>query len=509
MRESGILYPIFSLPSRFGIGSLSQEAFEFIDFLEESAQGYWQILPIGPTGYGDSPYQAVSAFAGNPYFISPEELIKDGLLPWDECYSYDFGDDEERIDYGALYNNRFLLLRKAYDRFAEKGLLESDDYKAFLKKESYWLDDYSLFMALKLEAKGAGWQTWEDPLRLRDPEALADARETLADTISFFCFQQYKFDEQWNKLHAYAKEKKIRIIGDIPFYAALDSVDVWAHPEAFLMDEDHKPTVVAGCAPDAFSTTGQLWGNPIYDWAALKKDNYSWWMKRFSKSFETYDVIRIDHFHGFSEYYAIPYGDETAENGTKCKGPGADFFTVVEKEFGPLNDKHGMKIIAEDLGTINEDNVKLLEDFDIPGMNIIQYAFTSWNSIYLPYKHKRNSVVYTGTHDNMPTMAWLDSISEGERNFVKRYLRSGYDSYGAIVWDLISECYRSVSDLVIIPIQDYFCKGNESRINTPGAATGNWQWRVKPHFLSQQLASDIHELTATYGRIPSRVKEIQ
>lgn len=509
MRESGILYPIFSLPSRFGIGSFSEEAYKFIDFLEESGQGYWQILPIGPTGYGDSPYQAVSAFAGNPYFVSPEELIKDGLLTWDECGSFDFGNHEERIDYGALYNNRFLLLRKAFDRFLERGLDQGKDYKAFLEKEAYWLDDYSIFMALKQKAKGEGWQTWEKPLRLHEKKALEAAREELSDTVEFFNFIQFKFDQQWKKLHAYATEKKVRIIGDIPFYAALDSVDVWAHPEAFLLDEDRKPTVVAGCAPDAFSKTGQLWGNPIYDWKKMKKDKYGWWMKRFAKSFEIYDVIRIDHFHGFSEYYAVPAEDKTAENGKSHKGPGADFFKVVEKEFGPLNNKDGMKIIAEDLGTVNEENVKLLEDFAIPGMKIIQYAFTSWNSIYLPYKHVRNCVVYTGTHDNMPTMGWLESLTEGERNYVKRYMRSGYDSYGAIVWDLIAECYRSVADLVIIPLQDYLVKGNEARINTPGEATGNWQWRLQPNFLSSQLASDIHELTATYGRTPARVKEIK
>lgn len=509
MRESGILYPIFSLPSKFGIGSLSQEAFDFVDFLVESSQGYWQILPIGPTGFGDSPYQAVSAFAGNPYFISPEELIKDGLLTWDECYSFDFGNDEEKVDYGALYNNRFLLLEKAYHRFKEQNLQNSSEYLTFFEKEKDWLEDYGLFMALKKEAKGAGWQQWDEPLRLREENALKEAKEKLADTIGFYYFQQFKFDQQWKKLHAYAAEKKIRIIGDIPFYTSLDSVDVWAHPEAFLMDKEKNPTAVAGCAPDAFSKTGQLWGNPIYDWDAMKKDDYAWWMKRMEKCFEIYDVVRIDHFHGFSNYYAIPFEDKTAENGTLKKGPGHDFFKVLDKKFGPLNDKKGMKIIAEDLGTINEENVKLLEDFEIPGMKILQYAFTSWNSIYLPYKHINNCVVYPGTHDNMTMRGWLEDITEGERNFVKRYIRSGNYDYGAIVWDLICECYKSVADLCIIPIQDYIVKGNEARINTPGVAAGNWQWRMKPNFLSKELASSIHELTATYGRTPKAVKEIK
>ncbi len=509
MREAGILYPIFSLPSKFGIGSLSQEAFEFVDFLEEASQGFWQILPVGPTGFGDSPYQSVSAFAGNPYFISPEELIKDGLLTWDECNSFDFGNDQEKVDYGAMYNNRFLLLEIAYNRFKEQNLKESDDYKAFIKKSADWLDDYTLFMALKKEAKGAGWQSWDEPLRLRDKKALKKAKEELADTIDFYCFQQFKFDQQWTKLHEYAKKKHVRIIGDIPFYAAMDSVDVWAHPEAFLMDEEMNPTFVAGCAPDAFSPTGQLWGNPIYDWKKLKKDNYAWWMKRMEHSLATYDVVRIDHFHGFSNYYAIPFGDETAENGTLEKGPGEDFFKVLDKKFGPLVTKDDMKIIAEDLGTVNEENVKLLEDFDIPGMKILQYAFTSWNSIYLPYKHIQNCVVYPGTHDNMTMRGWLESISDGERDFVKRYIRSGNHDFGAIVWDLIAECYKSVANLCIIPIQDYIVKGNEARINTPGEASSNWQWRMRPNFLSKELAASIHELTATYGRTPEKVKEIK
>lgn len=502
MRESGILYPISSLPSKFGIGCFSKEAFEFIDFLSEAGQGYWQILPVGPTGFGDSPYQSFSAFAGNPYFISPEVLIEDELLTLDECSSFDFGSDVERVDYGALYNSRYQLLNKAFERFKEKKLDETAEYTDFLEKEAFWLEDYCLYMALKQKYEGADWEQWDEDYRTRKPSALDEVKETLSHTIGFFQFQQYEFQTQWNKLHAYAAEKNIKIIGDIPFYVAFDSADTWSHPEAFLMDENMQPTFVAGCAPDAFSSTGQLWGNPIYDWAAQKETDYDWWMKRIARSYELYDVLRIDHFHGFAEYYAIPYGDETAENGTQEKGPGIDFFHVLEKKIGKLNSENGMRIIAEDLGTVTEENLKLLKESGLPGMKILQYAFTSWDSIYMPHKLERNCVIYTGTHDNMPTRAWLEDINDGERDFLRRYINSANNDYGAIVWDMIREAYHSVADLCIIPIQDYLVMGRESRINCPGAQGENWQWRVKPNFLSHELAQSIRRLVETYDRMP-------
>ena len=502
MRESGILCPIFSLPSRFGIGCLDNEAYKFIDFLHESSQGYWQILPVSPTGFGDSPYQPFSAFAGNPYFISPEELINEGLLTWDECNSFDFGCDEEKVDYGKLYDNRHALLHIAYERFVERNGIASSEYSDFAKKEAYWLDDFCMFMTIKQSENGAPWTEWDDNLRLRDAKALADFKNLHKDEIEFYRFRQFEFSKQWDKLRKYATDKNIKIIGDIPFYVSLDSSDVWAHPDVFQMDDDYKPSVIAGCPPDAFSSTGQLWGNPIYDWAALKKNKYDWWIKRINRSYELYDVVRVDHFHGFSEYYAIPFGDDTAVNGEMKKGPGLDFFKILEKETGPFITEDGYKIIAEDLGTVTKENQKLLEDTQIPGMKILQYAFTSWDSIYMPYKHYRDCVVYTGTHDNMPTRAWLDCINDGERDYLRRYVNSMNSDYGALVWDIIREAYRSVADLCITPIQDYLVKGNEARINTPGASGENWQWRIRPNFLSHELAQSIKLLTETYGRVP-------
>ena len=526
MRESGILFPVFSLPSRYGIGSFSREAYEFVDFLEQAGQGYWQILPVGPTGYGNSPYQPLSAFAGNPYFISPDVLLEDGLLTEADFEGLSFGSDEEKVDYGALYENRFVLLRKAYARFLEKAAASdrkeepdlaasavkdgqthtekpeeetvslADAYAAYLKKEAFWLDDYALFMALKNAFNGASWLGWEDGLRTRDATAIAKAREEYADEIGFYSFLQFAFDRQWNRLRAYAGKKRVKIIGDLPFYVSLDSVDAWAHPEVFQMDKDLVPTVVAGCPPDAFSPTGQLWGNPIYDWDELKKSGYDWWVRRIQRNYEFYDVIRVDHFHGFCDYYAVPYGDATAENGTLKKGPGLDLFTVLKEKLGRLD------IIAEDLGNVTEENAKLLEDTGFPGMKVLQFGFTSWDSIYLNHRHIRNCVVYTGTHDNPPTRVWVEDISDAERDFTRRYVNSMNTDYGAFTWDIIREAYRSVADLCIIPLQDYLCKGRESRLNTPGTADGNWQWRLKPNFLSQDLARSIHDLASVYSRLP-------
>ena len=506
MRECGILFPVSSLPSKFGIGCFSREAYEFVDFLKESGQGNWQILPIGPTGYGDSPYQPFSAFAGNPYFICLETLMEDGLLTWDEC-NKDWGQDPERVDYGALYNNRYDVLRIAYNRFKENVLFsqaagtaaaaKKEQYDAFTAKESFWLEDYALFMAIKGQQGGKSWLDWDEPLRTRQEKALAQAKEALQDEIGFVLFQQFMFDLQWKKLRAYANENQVKIIGDLPFYVALDSADAWSHPEAFQMEKDLTPTAVAGCPPDAFSATGQLWGNPVYDWDRLKKDDYAWWMRRIERNREFYDVIRIDHFHGFESYFAIPYGDKTAENGTRRKGPGMDFFRALRKHLGEI------PMIAEDLGTVTKENVKLLEDTGLPGMKVLQFAFTSWNSTYVNHRHIRNCVVYTGTHDNTTSRAWIEEISDGERSYVRRYINSENTDYGRFVWDFIREAYRSVADLCIIPLQDYLVKGKEARINSPGVPDGNWQWRLIPHFLSHDLAVSIHGLAELYGRLPA------
>lgn len=504
MRESGMLFPIFSLPSKYGIGCFSREAFEFVDFLEKSGQGFWQILPVGPTGFGNSPYQPFSAFAGNPYFISLETLIEEGLLTKDDVDGVDFGKDEQQVDYGAMYESRPKILKKAYERFKERTD-EQELYEAFMKKEEFWLKDYALFTAIKEEQKGISWLEWEKSLRKRKVHALKEAEKRLKDEIEYVCFVQYEFDKQWTKLRRYANSKNVKIIGDLPFYVSMDSADAWAHPEVFQMDQDFVPTVVAGCPPDAFSSTGQLWGNPIYDWDDMKKNGYDWWVKRIKRNFEFYDVIRIDHFHGFCDYYAVPYGDQTAEHGTLKKGPGMSLFEVLKKEVKELSDwkeGEGFKIIAEDLGNNTPENEKLLKDTGFPGMKVLQYGFTSWDSYYVNHRHTNNCVVYTGTHDNTPTRAWVEEINDGQRDFARRYINSMNSDYGQFVWDFIREAYRSVADLCVIPLQDYLCEGRNARINTPGAQDGNWQWRLKPNYLSEALAQSIRGMTEVYSRIP-------
>lgn len=497
MRESGILMPIFSLASKFGIGCFSKEAYDFVDFLEKSGQGYWQVLPLGPTGFGNSPYQPFSAFAGNPYFISLEDLIEDKLLTWEDVNQVDFGHDIEKVDYGKMYENRSKVLKKAYENYVKLYEDKEDEaFEAFKKEHDYWLTDYALYCVIKDANEGRSWLDWPKELRTRDNKALSRVKEEYSKELGFIFFEQYKFDEQWKKLHEYALKKNVKIIGDLPFYVAMDSTDVWAHPEAFMMDKDLEPKAVAGCPPDAFSPTGQLWGNPVYDWDRLKKDDYSWWVKRIARNYELFDVIRIDHFHGFAEYYSVPYGDKDATGGTQMKGPGMDLFKALEKKLGRLN------MIAEDLGTTTKENVKLLEDSGFPGMNVLQYGFTSWDSCYVNHRHKKNSVVYTGTHDNTPTFAWAQEINEGERSFTRRYINSMNTDFGAFVWDIIREAYRSVADLCIIPLQDYLCKGKEARINTPGTSDGNWQWRLLPNFLSDDLSRSIRLLAETYSRIP-------
>ena len=494
-RECGILLPVFSIPSEFGIGCFSKEAYEFVDFLEASGQGYWQVLPIGPTGFGDSPYQPFSAFAGNPYFVSPQRLIEDGLLTWDEARSFDFGHDQERVDYGALYQGRNDLLKIAYGRFLAAGK-EEKEFKEFCEKQAYWLDDYALFMTIKQLMDSKSWMDWDEEYKTRKRAALTAVRKENAEQFDFFRFVQYEFQKQWEGLHEYAAKKQVKVIGDLPFYVSLDSADVWAHPEVFRMQKDLVPEVVAGCPPDAFSATGQLWGNPVYDWKALKKAGYGWWVDRIRRNCEFFDVIRIDHFHGFAAYYAVPYGAENAAAGTHEKGPGMDLFRALKKELGEVS------IIAEDLGTNTPENEKLLAESGFPGMKVLQYAFTSWNSYYVNHRHTKNSVVYTGTHDNTTLRAWVEEIQNDQRDFCRRYINSMNSDYGALTWDLIREAYRSVADLCIIPLQDYLVLGKEARINSPGMPDGNWQWRLRPHFLSQDLSRSIRDLAALYDRLP-------
>ena len=504
MRLSGILMPVFSLPSKFGIGAFDKEAEGFVDFLNKSAQGVWQVLPLGPTGFGNSPYQPTSAFAGNPYFISLEKLIEQGLLTWDECNACDFGSDQERVDYGALYFNRKGILQKAYERFCEKIKTDASlkkEYEAFVKKQSYWLTDYALFCVIKDKFEGKPWYEWEDGYKKRDKEALEDIASSHSEEIELIYFEQFIFEEQWIQIHEYANKKNVTIIGDMPFYVSLDSADVWQHPEVFQLDKDLLPKVVAGCPPDAFSTTGQMWGNPIYDWKKTAKDGYSWWMSRMKRNDELFDVIRIDHFHGFADYYAIPYGAKDAVNGESEKGPGMNFFKALNKECPDIS------LIAEDLGNVTKENEALLDETKIPGMKVLQYAFTSWDSKYMTHRHEKNCVVYTGTHDNTPLRAWVEEIGDGHRDFTRRYVNSRNSDFGGLVWDVIREAYHSCADLCIVPLQDYLVKGREARINNPGTLDGNWEWRLIPNFLSDALAGSIREMAETYGRVPAEKEE--
>lgn len=491
MRRAGVLMPVFSLASPFGIGTFSKEAYDFIDFLKEAGQSCWQMLPIGPTGFGDSPYQSSSTFAGNPYFIDPVTLKEDGLLSEEELWEFDYGSNPEEVDYGRMYQYRYLLLKHAFDRFVEHGGLSDEDYCKFKTAESDWLDDYALFMSVKRREDGKSWIDWPEGLRRREESAMLSARRELDELVEFYCFQQYEFFLQWNKLHTYAKKKGIELIGDMPFFVSLDSADVWSEPDVFEMTESHKPRAVAGTAD------GQIWGNPVYDWDALKADGYTWWIKRIRHALRFYDTLRIDHFHGFLSCYAIPYGDTDTRNGKLEAGPGAAFFDEVRKQLGDIS------LIAEDLGAVTEENKKLLADTRIPGMNILQFAFTSWDSIYMPHKIAKRSVVYTGNHDNPTLVSWAMGLNEGQIKFARSYIRSWNTDYNGFAWDMIREAHHCPADLCIIPMGDYLCLKEEGRINTPGTAQGNWKWRLRPNFLSSSLAKDMRSIAEVYSRIPS------
>ena len=503
-RRCGVLLPVASLPSPYGIGCFSSEAYQFVDFLEQAGQTYWQILPLGQTGYGDSPYQSFSTFAGNPYFIDPEPLIESGYIERTDAEQFDFGKDPGTVDYEKIYRSRYVLLRKAYDNSPyctnPSGKWAGGEYDAdrrsfedFRWDSAQWLPDYALFSAVKEYFEGAMFTQWPEDIRLRDAAAMDRYRIKLADEIRFYEFLQYLFDKQWHSLKAYANKKKIRIIGDIPIYVAFDSADTWSHPELFELDEKGFPTVVAGVPPDAFSATGQLWGNPIYRWEQHKDSGYDWWMQRLSQMFRLYDVVRIDHFRGFDEFWAIPSGEETAMNGRWEQGPGYDLFTVMKEKLGKKD------IIAEDLGYLTKSVLKLVKRTGYPGMKVLQFAFESGaDNTYLPHQYTTNSVVYTGTHDNDTIRGWYNSLGKKERQFVRKY--ANIRSSRTAAWDLIRLAFGSVADTAIIPIQDYLDIGSEGRINTPSTLGGNWCWRLLPGQLTPELASKMRELAQTYGR---------
>lgn len=489
MRSCGMLLPIFSLPSNYGIGAFSKEAYEFVDTLVSCGQTRWQILPLGPTGFGDSPYQSFSTFAGNPYFIDLEEWQAKDFLSKEECEEA-WPKNENRIDYGALYEKRYPLLRKGYKKWRET---KEAEFFLFVEEEKEWLEDYALFMALKHHFQGASWWQWETEIRLRKQEALTYYKELLAEEVEFWQCLQFFFYKQWKRLKGYANEKGIKVIGDIPIYVALDSADTWANPQLFQLDEEGRPKKVAGCPPDGFSPTGQLWGNPVYDWREHQKTNYSWWIQRMKQALRIYDIVRIDHFRGFDEYYAIPYGDETAERGQWEKGPGISLFLEMQARLGDL------PIIAEDLGYLTEGVRTLLKESGFPGMKVLQFAFHPGESDYLTHKYEKNAVVYTGTHDNDTLKGWYESLEEPDRTKALSYInRKGAEE--GLLWDYICLALRSVADTCIIPVQDYLELGTEARINAPSTLGENWSWRMESATWSKELVEKIETLSHLFGR---------
>ena len=495
MRASGILLPVSSLPSKYGIGCFSAEAYEFVDQLARAGQKYWQILPLGPTGYGDSPYQSFSTFAGNPYFIDLEAFVKAGCLDESDCENCDWGGSESYVDYEKIYNSRFRLLRKAFENYDCEGDLS---YQKFINENAAWLEDYSLYMAIKDSLNGISWIEWPKELKNREKDALAEAREKLTKEVGFYCFQQYWFFKQWTELKTYANEKGVEIIGDVPIYVAFDSADAWAQPELFQFDENNIPVGVAGCPPDAFSATGQLWGNPLYDWEYHKKTGYAWWMQRLSYAFYLYDVVRIDHFRGFDEYFSIPYGDTTARNGHWEKGPGIELFHRMKEVLGERD------VIAEDLGYVTDSVRQMVFESGFPGMKVFEFAFDSRDTgcagDYLPHNYPVNSVVYTGTHDNATLIGWYQDIPKEGREMLRDYIHDYTTSDRSLHWSVICRVMGSPARICMIPMQDYLGLDNTCRINTPSTLGTNWKWRLLDGEFTSDLQNKIKKLVRIYQR---------
>ena len=494
-RGAGLLMPVSSLPSPYGIGTFGRAAYEFVDILKRARQQYWQVLPLGPTSYGDSPYQSFSAFAGNPYFIDLDTLKGEGLLTQEEINACHWSNQDDQVLYDAIFYYRFPLLRKAFER--SRGS-EDRDFLKFCQDEKDLLEDYSLYMACKNHFENQEWQAWEDDIKFRKPEAVEKYTEELARDIEYWNYLQYKFFEQWNKLKEYAHEQGIRIIGDIPIYVAFDSADSWSHPELFQFDGNNMPGAVAGCPPDGFSATGQLWGNPLYNWDYHRNTEFAWWMRRMEYCFRMYDLVRVDHFRGFDEYYAIPYGDATAEFGRWEKGPGIEIFRKMQEHFG--GDK--LPIIAEDLGFLTPTVRQLLRDTGFPGMKVLEFAFDAGeDSDYLPHKYGTNCVVYTGTHDNDTAEGWYVSLDEHDRRFVREYIGSGCTPEGEMHWDLIRAALGSVADLAVIPVQDYLGLDTAARINEPSTLGKNWRWRMRAEDLDEDIVKRCRRMAGIYGRL--------
>lgn len=500
MRRSGVLLPVSSIWSEYGIGAFSKEAYAFVDFLEKAGQKLWQILPLGPTGYGDSPYQSFSTFAGNPYFIDLEALIEKGWLTKAACESADWGTSKAYVDYEKVYQSRFKLLHTAYENSLKDKNGEQKKFAAFCEENKKWLDDYALFMAIKESLGGISFLQWPDDLKARKKEALEKAKKELAEEIGFWSFLQYLFFTQWFSLKKYANEKGIEIIGDVPIYVALDSADTWANPELFQLSEGCVPKAVAGVPPDAFSADGQLWGNPLYDWEYHKKTGYAWWISRIENCYKLYDVVRIDHFRGFEAYFSIPYGDKTAVNGHWEKGPDYDLFAAIIETLGEK------AVIAEDLGVITPPVHAMIERCGYPGMKVLQFAFDGSDNEYLPHNHIKNCIIYTGTHDNQTTRGWFGECSKKEQTFICKYLRMENDLKNAdktalkVTDAIIDAALASVADTAVIPLQDWLYLGSEARINMPSTLGNNWKWRVVADQLTDELAETIKERTVLYKR---------
>lgn len=495
-RAAGILLSISSLPSKYGIGCFSKAAYDLIDWMKKAGQSYWQILPLGPTSYGDSPYQSFSTYAGNPYFISLEALIEEGLLTEEECAAADLDIDPRDVDYERLYKERYPLLKKAYER---SRISEDPGYQQFMAENSWWLSDYALFMAVKERFGGAPWTEWAEDIRLRWNNALDYYRREAYFEIEFQQYMQYTFYKQWKALKAYANIQGVKIIGDIPIYVAMDSADTWAHPELFQLDGDNVPLAVAGCPPDGFSAIGQLWGNPLYRWEHHEHTGYDWWMKRLDYCFRLYDVVRIDHFRGFDEYYSIPYKAETAIGGHWEKGPGIKLFRRMEERLGKR------EVIAEDLGYVTDTVRQLVRDSGFPGMKVLEFAFDSRDSgcasDYLPHNYVENAVAYTGTHDNETIVGWFDSISKEERQMARDYLCDQHTPKKYLYKSFISLIMRSRAKLCVIPMQDYLGLDDGSRMNQPSTVGKNWRWRLEAKDLSDELQDELRQTARRYGRL--------
>ena len=494
-RTAGILMPISSLPGKYGIGCFNLKAYEFVDFLRDAGQTYWQILPIHPTSYGDSPYQSFSTFAGNPYFIDLEALIAEGVLSNAECDSVFFGDEEDDINYAALYDGRKILLTMAYER---SRISENPEYQKFTADNGWWLEDYALFMALKDFFNGQCWYEWPEDIRLRYDYALDHYRRELYFDIEYQKYLQFKFFQQYGWLKNYANSQGVKIIGDIPIYVAMDSADTWANPRLFQLDDRNMPTAVAGCPPDGFSATGQLWGNPLYRWDYHRETGFDWWLTRLWYVYQLYDVTRIDHFRGFDEYYSIPYGHKTAEFGHWEKGPGIELFRRAEEVLG------WHEVIAEDLGFVTDSVRQLVRDSGFPGMKVLQFAFDSRDTgsarDYLPHNYTENAVVYTGTHDNDTTIGWFEAISDDDWNLAREYLCDFYTPDEEMDQPFVALAMQSIARMCIIPMQDYLGLGTEARMNTPSTIGCNWRWRMTEDQFTEDLCRDILAQTRRYGR---------